>query len=78
MKELIYSAMSDMGISFTDNEKEQISDVNICDYIQDSIEQIMFVVTLEEHLGFEIPDDVLTKESLSSLNELANLLEKAK
>lgn len=78
MKELIYSAMSDMGISFTDNEKKQMTDVNICEYIQDSIEQIMFVVALEEHLGFEIPDDVLTKEHLSSLNELASLLEKSK
>lgn len=78
MKELIYSALSEMGISFTDVEKEHMADVNIGEYIQDSIEQIMFVVALEEHLGFEIPDDVLTKESLSSLNELAALLEKAK
>ena len=75
MRELIFHALDEMGIFFTDSEKKSMNDVNIVDYLPDSIEQIMFVVVLEETIGFELPEELLIKDNLLSLNNLAMKLE---
>lgn len=76
MRELIFHALAEMGICFSDSEKESMNDISIVDYLPDSIEQIMFVVVLEETIGFELPEDLLIKDNLLSLNNLAIQLEK--
>ena len=52
-----------VGIIFIDNEK---NDFAISDYIQNSIGYITFIVSIEEELGTELPDDFLDFELLAS------------
>lgn len=51
------------GIIFLDDENQ---DFAIGDYIQNSIDFITFIVSIEEELGAELPDDFLNFELLAS------------
>ena len=53
------------GIVFFDDEK---NDFAISDYIQDSVSFMIFIISVEEELGAELPDDFLNFELLDSAN----------
>lgn len=50
-------------------------DINIQDYIFDSLQFITFIVELENMLEMEIPDELLNYENLVSLNAFCTSLE---
>lgn len=50
-------------------------DINIQDYIFDSLQFITFIVELENMIGTEIPDELLNYENLVSLNAFCTSLE---
>lgn len=77
MRDKIFAALSEMGINFTEKEKVSNQDYDLCEYLQDSYEHIMFTLILEEIVGFELSEDILFKDNLHSLNALANILEKS-
>lgn len=52
-------------------------DINIQDYIFDSLQFITFIVELERMLEIEIPDELLNYENLVSLNAFCIGLESA-
>lgn len=60
------------GIIFLDDAN---NDFAISDYIQDSIGFITFIISVEEELGTELPDDFLNFELLDSANGFAEKLE---
>ena len=60
------------GIIFLDDAN---NDFTISDYIQDSIGFIAFIISIEEELGTELPDDFLNFELLDSANGFAEKLE---
>lgn len=51
-----------MGIVVLDNQ----NDFTLSDYITDSMNFILFIVSLEETLGVELPDDFLDNEIMGS------------
>ena len=50
-------------------------DINIQNYIFDSLQFITFIVELENMIGMEIPDELLNYENLASLNAFGVSLE---
>lgn len=51
-----------MGIVVLDNQ----NDFTLSDYITDSMNFIQFIVSLEETMGIELPDDFLDNEIMGS------------
>lgn len=78
MRKKIFDALEEMGINFTDAEKDSGADYDLCEYLQDSYEHIVFAMILEEMVGFELSDEVLVKDNLHSLNTLAGILDTKK
>lgn len=71
--QLIIRVLSDnFGIFIFDNGQE---DFSINDYICDSITFIQFVLTIEEEIGRELPDDFLNMEILDSAKGFAEMLD---
>ena len=53
-------------------------DVDLSDYIIDSIQFISFIVDIENEFGIEIADDYLRYDIISSLHSLAQIVENCK
>lgn len=51
-----------MGMVVLDNQ----NDFTLSDYITDSMKFIQFIVSLEETMGIELPDDFLDNEIMES------------
>lgn len=60
---LIKVLQENLGIFIFNDEKE---DFSICDYVTDSLSFIQFIISLEEELDKELPDDFLDYELLNS------------
>ena len=65
--------LSNIGI-LIDEQKETI-DVDLTEYILDSIQFISFIVELERELNIEFPDELLLYENIRSLNGFISLIE---
>ena len=78
IKEIILSVFEDMGITIemskSDDFCSSLDDVNLFDYIKDSLMFISFILELEEKLGTDVPDDLLLMDYLMSLSGFSNLL----
>jgi len=72
VKEIILKVLTDIGIYI---EYEDIDNVDIRNYITDSIEFVSFIIAIETELGIELPDQVLLYENISSLTGFISLLE---
>ncbi|MDD3393727.1 MAG: phosphopantetheine-binding protein [Anaerotignum sp.] len=69
----VIDSLNDMGIITNDlNENE---DIDLTEYLQDSIQFIQFIVTLEDKLEVDIPDEVLNISAIKSLEGFVNLLD---
>lgn len=67
----IVDVLENMGFVVFDKNDE---DFDIRDYIIDSIQFMQFIVSLEEEIGIELPDDFLLYEILSSAQGLSNAI----
>lgn len=65
LKEQIVESLNDMGFDLSINDN---GDIDLRDYIQDSIMFISTIVKLEEELQIEIPDEMLLFDNFASLN----------
>ena len=68
----IISLFEENGVHLDLRLNEQ--DIDLRDYIYDSLHFVSFVVELEEALEIEIADEMLLYENLSSLNGFANMI----
>ena len=68
-------SINDIGIIFDLHKADMDDDIDLTEYIEDSIQFVQFIVALEENLGIEIPDELLNIELLTSWNGLSSLLE---
>jgi acyl carrier protein len=50
-------------------------DLDLREYIADSVQFMSFIVEIENQLNVEIPDEVLVYDNLASLNGLAAVIE---
>lgn len=71
IKKNIILAFNDIDIFFEDNNE----DVNITNYIDDSIQFITMIVKLEETFNIEIPEELLLFENFESLNDIVLIIE---
>ncbi len=56
-------------------DQDSISgDVDLHEYLIDSMQYIYFLVELERMLDIELPDEILLYDNLSSLNGFSNLI----
>lgn len=79
MYDVIIKALEDVGVAtdfnIQDLNREEF-DINLQEYITESILFITFIIKIEETLGIELPDDILLYESISSIKAFAcNLIE---
>ena len=66
--------LSDEGLEI----EYTVEDVDLSDYIIDSIQFISFIVDIENEFGIEIADDYLRYDIISSLHSLAQIVENCK
>jgi acyl carrier protein len=50
-------------------------DMDLREYILDSLQFMSFIVEVENKLNLEIPDEILVYDNLASLNGLSSILE---
>ena len=67
----IEEVFKNSGIMF---EYDENNDADLSTYVDDSIHFISIVVSLEEKLNIEFPDEMLTLEGFQSINALTNAL----
>lgn len=78
IKEIISDVLVEIGASnngIKNLEKDSFgTDIDLRDYIVDSLMFISFVVELEKRLNIVFPDDLLFISTLTSLNGFVNML----
>ena len=72
IKKNVMIALENVGIFIDINVEENIELVN---FIQDSIQFISMIVQFEELFGIEIPDELLIIEEFDSLEKVCTVLE---
>lgn len=75
IKEKIIDSLSLIGIFVDCNEDE---DVNLSEYVEDSITFVQFIVEIEDQLEINIPDELLSLSLLDSLCGFAEMLAELK
>ena len=73
-KNEILEVLEMMGIYIDDADSE----LNLQEYIIDSLQFITFIVNLEEKLEFTFPDEYLIYESIGNINILNDIIEQVK
>lgn len=71
LREVLVEILEEMGFIIFEKNDE---DINIGDYITDSIQFISFIINIEQLLGTELTEDFLQFDILSSVNGLSNKL----
>ena len=71
MKDIILSVLDEMGYFVFDCDN---SDIDIRDFIADSLQFIEFIVCIERKLNIDLSDDFLEYELLFSLEGFSNKL----
>lgn len=59
---------------FIDREKNK-DDIDLREYISDSIQFISFIVEIEKEMNMEFPNELLFFDKIASLNGFSNILE---
>lgn len=72
IKKQIFEIFDENGIYITESEMQK--DIDLREYLVDSIQFVYFIVELEERLGVELPDEILIYDNLSSLNGFVNMV----
>ena len=71
-REKIIEALSNVSIFIDETEAE---DVDLDNYIEDSIHFMTMVIQIEETFDIEFPSELLTFENFSSINSICLLVE---
>jgi acyl carrier protein len=56
-------------------QKSAGEDIDLREYIVDSVQFMSFIVEIEAQLNIEIPDEILVYDNLASLNGFASILQ---
>lgn len=72
VKKEIVEILDEFGIYISQRETEE--DMDLRDYIVDSVQFIYFIVELEERLQICIPDEMLVFDNMSSLLGFSNMI----
>ena len=72
-KRRILNCLEQVGIVFDVNDMS--SDIEMADFLTDSIVFIQFIVAIEEEFGIDFPDEYLIIDKLGSLSALTLTIE---
>lgn len=72
IKNTIFDILDKSGIYIDSTEINQ--DLDLREYLLDSLQYVCFIVELEERLSVELDDEVLIFDNLSSINGFINLI----
>ena len=72
IKNDVIEVLNELGIETEDIGE---NDVDLTEFIVESIMFISFIVELEDKLGIEIPEELLDINSIKSLNTFSTILE---
>lgn len=73
VREKVFDILDTNGI-FVDKDKIK-DDIDLREYITDSIQFISFIVEIEKELNMEFPDELLLFDKIASLNGFVNIIE---
>lgn len=72
IRKTILDILDENGIYIDPEEME--NDLDLREYLVDSLQYVYFIVELEDRLKTELPDEVLFYENLGSLNGFASMI----
>ena len=72
MKSTILECLKNVGIDVEYEHK--LEDLNLNDYLNDSIQFASFIIEIEDALGIEMPYEYLASDKLESLNGFCELI----
>ncbi len=72
IKKQIFEILDENGIYIEPGDTGE--DIDLREYLVDSIQYVYFIVELEERLGVELPDEILIYDNLASLNGFVNMV----
>ena len=75
LRNTVLHCLENIGIDVSELVANTTTDVNLLEYINESITYITFIVELEEKLNLQIPDEFLQIEKLTSLNGFLEMLD---
>lgn len=75
IREIVLKSLLEIGIDLQEELNEEKNDIDLREYMTDSIEFITFIVALEENIGTELPDSIIRYDSLCSFNGFCMMLE---
>ena len=75
VREKILNILEDNGIFIAQDNIQGENDIDLREYITDSIQFIGFIVEIEKELNMEFPDESLLYEKIASLNGFSTLIE---
>lgn len=74
IKDAIEQSINDIGVIFSFQDTDT-DDIDLTEYIEDSIQFVQFIVALEDNLNIEIPNELLNLDLLTSCNGFGSLLQ---
>lgn len=72
IKEKLITCFEDIGI-FIDLSNDE--DIDLRDYIIDSLQFISTIISIEENFGIEFPAELMLYDNLASLNAFCKMIE---
>lgn len=70
----IEKAINDIGIIFNFQQADT-NDIDLTEFIEDSVHFVQFIVALEDNLDIEIPNELLNFQLLTSWNGFSSMVE---
>ena len=74
LRQKVFLALEDSGIIFLDSEKQSNQDIQIKDYLFDSLQMLLFLVALEQKIGYELADNIYIQKNLVSVDTIVDTL----
>lgn len=73
LRNYIFEAINEVGIILDENEKAD-AHLNLSNYIQDSLQFMSFIFSLEEKLGREVPNEILNYKAIADMENFIRIL----
>ena len=75
VREKLLNILEDSGIFIDRDNIQSENDIDLREYITDSIQFISFIVEIEKELNMEFPDEYLLYDKIASLNGFSAIIE---
>ena len=72
-KEKVLLLLNDLGNGI--EECDLTKDINLQEFIIDSLQFISFIISLEEKFDIEFPDELLQTDNIKSLNAFCDIID---